>query len=186
MNTLLKTATIGITISLLALVISLALPIFMGPAISWDEAKIGYIPSGIALLMFLILPAFSTHKPKPQTDKATTGSWGKSLVNVLAAGALIGGGVGAGFCGLKAAESLTIARDDSARAARLSEEIRVMKTKPEMEASPELAELEKQLGWTDPEPYFDDYRLFFRWGLGSGGIVLLGLGWFVISFLKRR
>jgi hypothetical protein len=46
---------IGFGVSLLALFVSLALPIINGPRTSWREAMVGILPSGFLVIVFLIV-----------------------------------------------------------------------------------------------------------------------------------
>lgn len=52
---LMWTGLIGFVVGLLALVVCLLLPVLAGPNVSWSEAMLGIIPSGVLTLVFLVL-----------------------------------------------------------------------------------------------------------------------------------
>ncbi|MCI0684817.1 MAG: hypothetical protein L0Y71_22195 [Gemmataceae bacterium] len=52
---LMWTGLIGFVVGLIALLICLLLPVVAGPNVSWGEAMLGIIPSGVLTLVFLVL-----------------------------------------------------------------------------------------------------------------------------------
>ena len=52
---LMWTGLIGFIVGLVALLICLLLPLILGPNVSWGEAMMGIIPSGVLTLVFLVL-----------------------------------------------------------------------------------------------------------------------------------
>ena len=52
---LMWTGLIGFIVGLIALLICLLLPVVLGPNVSWGEAMMGIIPTGVLTLVFLVL-----------------------------------------------------------------------------------------------------------------------------------
>jgi hypothetical protein len=187
-STLLKTAFIGSAISLIALAVSLLLPWWMGPGVSWEEAAFGYIPAGIAFVGFQLLAFFAAATATTAAEPvpaAAPGSTRRAILNVLAAAAVIGGGVGAGFCAVQVFDGRQYAADAERRMAVVREELADLKAQPTPDAD-KIEDLEEELSWGDPTYHYDDIRFATSCGLASGAIALAGVVWLIYVFRTRR
>ena len=187
MSTLQKTALIGSSISLVAFASSLLLPWWMGPGVSWEEASFGYIPAGIAFVGFRLLHFFAASKAttaEPAAAIAAPGSTGRAFLNVLAAAAVIGGGVGAAYSAISALDSRQYAIDGEGSAASAREELARLKAQPATDET-KIKDLEDELEWGGPEWHWADVRFFTYCGAASGALALVGVAWLVHAFRSR-
>jgi hypothetical protein len=186
-STLQKTALIGSSISLIALAISLLLPWWMGPGVSWEEASFGYIPAGIALVGFRLLHFFAAPAATTTESVAATappGSTRRAFLNVLAAAAAIGGGVGAAYSAIAAMDSRQYAIDGERRAVAAREELAQLKSQPTPDEV-KIKDLEDEVQWGGPEWHWKDVRFFTYCGAGSGALALAGVAWLVHALRSR-
>jgi hypothetical protein len=186
-STLQKTALIGSSISLIALAISLLLPWWMGPGVSWEEASFGYIPAGIAFVGFQLLHFFAASTAtttEPPAATAAPGSTGRAFLNVLAAAAVIGGGVGAAYSAISALDCRQYAIDGEGRAVAAREELAQLKAQPTPNQE-KIEDLENELEWGGPEWHWADVRFFAYCAAGSGALALAGVVWLVHAFRSR-
>lgn len=186
MNSLQKTAVVGSLVSALVLAISLALPVLMGPNVSWEEAAFGYVPAGVALLGFQLLQLAAGRRPATgESGSGEPASFGKASLNVLALAAVLAGGVGAAFCAAKVFEGAEIARDETARKSQLEARLAAATEGDSQADSDEIAELKQQIEWLQPENYLADARLFRNWGIACGLAAIVGAGYAYRSFRGR-
>lgn len=188
MGALRKTAAIGTLVSMVALAVSLLLPALMGPGISWDEAKLGYIPAGAAFLIFNALFVISSTTAAAQQTGETsvpTGTWRRALAHVVATGSVIAGGVGAAFCAAQAWECSQIAETETLRQQQLQKQVAEFDVATIPDGDSELEKLKQELQWCEPEIYRQEFRFFRGWGLASGGAAAVGLTWLAFAFFTR-
>ncbi|MCC6492579.1 MAG: hypothetical protein IT424_06115 [Pirellulales bacterium] len=187
MSTLQKTARIGSLISFVALAISLLLPWWMGPGVSWEEASFGYIPAGVALVGFQLLHFFadSTATSAETNAAAAPGSTRRAVLNVLATAAVVGGGVGAAYSAVGALDSRSYAIDSERRAVVVQQELTQLRAEPTADEQ-KIEDLEDELQWGGPESHWADVRFFAYCAAGSGALALVGLGWLIHAYRSRR
>jgi hypothetical protein len=106
-------------------------------------------------------------------------------LNVLAAAAVIGGGVGAAYSAIAALDSRQYAFDGESRAAAAREELAQLKAQPTPDET-KIKDLEEELQWGGPEWHWADVRFFTYCGAASGGLALAGVAWLVHAFRSRR
>jgi len=188
MNLILKVGVIGATISLIVLAISLILPT-MSPGVSWEEAKLGYIPAGLAFLGFQMLVFIAAYKPSTAAAAMPSQggvSNGRAIAYVVAIAIAIGGLVGAGFSFIQAYECHRIGVNLEERLPLLQTELETLITSGADEDSDAVRDVKDKIESSQFEWYYDDASYFAGWGVACVVAAMGAIGWLIWSCRRRR